>query len=346
MNGVATTGGQLWFSKVTEQLSCYDDLEVINVSGPEVGKSRIRNIVSAYLQGFKVLRRKPDAILLGVGKDGSAALSLLHIFLSKKSKIYLPFHHYEPMQIGKHSLIGKIFANLLLYVTYELNKKLWKEASALFVVSESAKREIAEKLKIPESKLVLTGNSIELHKECYYEKIQKDIDFLCIGRIGKFSHLVNIWREIRKMNYNLNFHMAGLGKENPTVQELEKIGNFVHHGFVNEATKIDLYKRSKVFVSPSCYEGFGIAVAEALSHGCPVVVWDLPVYEELWGKNEAVRKVEIGDYKSFAREAVYALENFNRLSKEAKTVSSKLNKSWKDIARIVHNTIVESFKET
>ena len=43
--------------------------------------------MSAYLQGFKVLRRKPDAILLGVGKDGSAALSLLHIFYQKKQDI-------------------------------------------------------------------------------------------------------------------------------------------------------------------------------------------------------------------------------------------------------------------
>jgi glycosyltransferase involved in cell wall biosynthesis len=338
-------GGHLWLTKVAEQLTCYENLEVIRVPGPRIGKNRIKNLVNAYIQGFKVLKMRPNVILLDAGKDGNAALSLLHVFLSKRSKIYLPLHHYEPMRLGKHNWIGNLFAKILLHVTYKLNERLWKEAPALFVVSKHAKEEIAEKLKIPENKLVLTGNSIEISEENYIKEMRRNIDFLCIGRIGKFSHLIDIWKEIRKIKPEANFHMAGIGKDNPIVSELEKIGNFMHHGIVSEEEKAALFKSSKIFIFPSLYEGFGIAIAEALKYGCPVVAWDLPVYKEIWGESESIRKVKIGDHYKFATEAIFALENFDRLSESARRTAKRLNKSWKDISRVVYDTIIQNLKK-
>lgn len=38
-----------------------------------------------------------------------------------------------------------------------------------------------------------------------------------------------------------------------------------HHGIVSDEEKIDLYRRAKVFLFPSLFQGFGIAVGEALS---------------------------------------------------------------------------------
>jgi glycosyltransferase involved in cell wall biosynthesis len=339
-------GGHLWLSKVAEELKCYKDVEVIRLPGPRVEKNRIKNIVNAYLEGFRVLKTSPDAIIIDAGKDGNAALAFLHTFLSRKSKIYFPFHHYEPMQVGKHSnFISYTFAKLLLIITNKLNEKLWREASALFVVSNTTKTEISRKLRIPPDKLVLTGSSLEMH-ENMFPRTNKDIDFLCIGRVGKFSHLIEIWREIRKIKPDANFHMAGIGRDNPIVNELEKIGNFRHHGIVSEEEKVQLFKSSKVFIFPSVYEGFGIAVAEALSYGLPVVAWDLPVYDEIWGKSVALRKVRLGDCNSFAKEATFTLENFEELAKEARTTSKKLKTSWKDVGKIVHDTLLEQLKKT
>ncbi|MGC9014918.1 MAG: hypothetical protein ACP5KW_11135, partial [Thermoproteota archaeon] len=71
----------------------------------------------------------------------------------------------------------------------------------------------------------------------------------------------------------------------------------------------------------------------------------LPVYEEIWGDSIALRKVKIGDYSSFAKEAVFALENFDKLSEDAKRTSRKLNKNWEEIGRIVYDTIMQNFKK-
>ncbi|MEM0171615.1 MAG: hypothetical protein QXV57_03540, partial [Thermoproteota archaeon] len=39
-----------------------------------------------------------------------------------------------------------------------------------------------------------------------------------------------------------------------------------------------------------------------------------------------------------------ALENFDKLSEDARRTSMKLNKSWEDIGKIVYDTIMQNFK--
>ena len=43
-----------------------------------------------------------------------------------------------------------------------------------------------------------------------------------------------------------------------------------------------LMERAAVFVSPSLYEPFGLAVLEAASAGCALVLADIPVFREIW----------------------------------------------------------------
>lgn len=43
-------------------------------------------------------------------------------------------------------------------------------------------------------------------------------------------------------------------------------------GFVSRERLDDLYRRATLFVYPSALEGFGMPVAEAMAHGCPVLV--------------------------------------------------------------------------
>jgi glycosyltransferase involved in cell wall biosynthesis len=40
--------------------------------------------------------------------------------------------------------------------------------------------------------------------------------------------------------------------------------------------------RAAIFFSPALYEPFGLAVLEAASHGCALVLADIPTFRELW----------------------------------------------------------------
>ena len=46
---------------------------------------------------------------------------------------------------------------------------------------------------------------------------------------------------------------------------------------------IDIYDRTKLFVYPSLYEGFGMPLIEAISRNCKIICSDIPVFREIAG---------------------------------------------------------------
>ncbi len=60
-------------------------------------------------------------------------------------------------------------------------------------------------------------------------------------------------------------------------------------GYVDDTGLSALYRRARGLVFPSWYEGFGLPVLEALSHGCPVICSDRTSLPEVGG--DAVRYV-------------------------------------------------------
>jgi glycosyltransferase involved in cell wall biosynthesis len=54
-------------------------------------------------------------------------------------------------------------------------------------------------------------------------------------------------------------------------------------GYVDEATKRELYRQALVFVLPSHAEGFGLPVVEAMASGVPVIVANRGALPEVVG---------------------------------------------------------------
>ncbi|HET8671174.1 MAG TPA: glycosyltransferase [Candidatus Saccharimonadales bacterium] len=81
-------------------------------------------------------------------------------------------------------------------------------------------------------------------------------------------------------------------------------------GFVSEKRKFGLLARSQFFVFPSIEEGWGIAIAEALSVGTPVVAYDLPVYQEPFGG--VIQTVTTGDRKKLIKRITNLLTTYDK----------------------------------
>lgn len=87
--------------------------------------------------------------------------------------------------------------------------------------------------------------------------------------------LLHAFQQVVLADANVALHIAGTGPEHKTLRLLASdlgIDQYVtFHGHLSRAAVRDLLHRSHLFVLPSRYETFGIAVAEALATGCPVL---------------------------------------------------------------------------
>ncbi len=60
-------------------------------------------------------------------------------------------------------------------------------------------------------------------------------------------------------------------------------GQIMHVGLLSEVDKHWLLRRTEIFLSPSTYEGFGLAIGEAAAHGCAVISSDVGAVAEVVG---------------------------------------------------------------
>jgi glycosyltransferase involved in cell wall biosynthesis len=230
------------------------------------------------------------------------------------------------------SQASKLQLNNIYGIGYNKTNKIEKE-------SEKRNSKLTKDIK---NKIAIVGTGIDksfcLNKN--KGKNEKNIDFLCIGRIEKFYGLEKIWIQIKEQLPNAKLVVIGRINEE-SIDQLCKIG-IDHRGFVSEKDKSSLYSKSKVFIFPSSMEGFGIAVAEAVYTNIPVVAWKIPVFEEFYLKDDSIKikLIEFGDYKLFANECIKTLKEYEntKINDERKRAVFQFP-SWQTVAKNVMATI-------
>jgi glycogen(starch) synthase len=93
----------------------------------------------------------------------------------------------------------------------------------------------------------------------------------------------------------------------------ERHVSVTHLGQLDDAALADVRAMASVVIQPSAYESFGLAAAEALAAGCPVVVSDRCGIAEVVGNAVCARVVPVGDSHAVA-EAVADLLGADRKS--------------------------------
>lgn len=274
------------------------------------------------------------------------------------------FHHYEPKVPLCRNIVQSGYNNFF----FKVAKSMLKDCDIILTVSNASKQQLIRVYGIRDgytnndplaskqpirrnfNKIRIVGTGLVAKNLVSQYNVntcdsKKEIDFLCIGRIEKFIGLEYIWETIKSVRMS-RFVMAGPATSN-TIKKLHGIG-IEHKGFVSEDEKFQLYKKSKVFIYPSRREGFGIAVAEALLLGLPVVAWRIPIFEELYCQNQhktKVRLVKFEDYKLFAEESI-GLTNMNTSemrAKEDRKNDSYYFPTWNGVGQNVLS-IIDSIK--
>lgn len=343
----APVGGLLWSRRVSDSIRKLGVLDIKNVSSERSIDAKLntnqilRNILPCLIMDFYDAVRGfitlPQIALLDSWGEPSIFLwGLLRLF-HPRTKIVIIFHHYEPRILPDRlselkSHFTRAFAKWYNSIIEKLTQMMINDSDMILTVSRTSARQLsyfygitsgiheinkgqAEEKSVPftSDKIRVVGTGVD--RLTIDTHAQKDIDFFCIARIEKLDGVDKIWSALKKLCPNTNFVIAGRASLKE-INHLKSLG-INHKGEVSHQEKVNLYSRSKVFLFPSSREGFGIALAESLQLGMSAVTWKLPVFEELYqksmmAKEGMIRLVERGNYELFARQAIQALELYDK----------------------------------
>ena len=119
-------------------------------------------------------------------------------------------------------------------------------------------------------------SNIKIHQLCNYRKKR----VITIGRLCKekgFDRLLEIWKSVIDKHPDWQLDIFGEGylkEEMEHIIKSENIANVTLRGITNNIG-IEL-SNSSICVVTSYYEGFSLALLEAITHGVPCIAFDCP----------------------------------------------------------------------
>jgi glycosyltransferase involved in cell wall biosynthesis len=327
-------GGLIWIKKVVEYLEKSEVFNVRKVSNGKESKGRIFPRILTIRAMLHVFFINPKIMILDTYGEAAIWMWVLLRLFRPWTKIVTIFHHYEPfyVQRNKSGKFHRKYCSLLDLLT----KKMLKNTDSILTVSNASLNQLKNIVGIKDTqKIVVVGCSNSDDLPVANNK-KRDLDFLCVGRFEKFNGIENIWSIIKKKNSTSKFVMIGRISSKDWLL-LRSIG-IDHRGIVSSENKVELYGRARVLLFPSLFEGFGMALTEALSARLSIVAWRLPIFEERFDVSSLNNGelVEIGNHGLFAEKALLALEGHEKWLERAPVQVQKFTfTNWSDVGNNV-----------
>ncbi len=224
----------------------------------------------------------------------------------------------------------------------KISLRLIKKSADLIIVDNDLLKGSLEDLGFEPRRLrtITPGIDWEMLQETPPEK-ENDYEGVFSGRLHQSKgifELIDIWRLV--VDKLPDSRLLILGGGNERIQREIKIKieasglqeNIVLSGYHNHPEVIKLLKSGQIFIFPSHEEGFGIAIAEAMACGLPIVAYDLPSYSVNFPG--VIKVVSEGDTRAMAQEVLKLLTDKN-------TYRACREKGWEFSRRLDWRIIAE-----
>lgn len=251
-----------------------------------------------------------------------------------------------PVALTIHDL--SFLANPAWFRPRERIRRTWlttrsaRHARVILTDSEFSKREIVERLRIPEASVdaIPLGISIPNATRPAATDAREPL-VLFVGSIFNRRHvptLIRAFAEVARDQPDVRLEIVGDNRTYPyedltaIAAQISAFRQVTIRRYVDEGMLASLYARASVFAFLSEYEGFGLPPLEALALGVPVVMQDTPVARETCGL--AARYVPGDDVDSTSaalKSLLFDAAERHRLLAHAPDVLRRY--SWENAAR-------------
>ena len=181
-------------------------------------------------------------------------------------------------------------------------KKFCKAAQHIATVSQTMRDRIACDYSVHPEKISVVPNGVDgavfsrkRDSECSYDVVA----------VGSFIHPRKGFRyllEVYKKLAAAGMKIADVGRRSEEqMQQLRSINGVIVHGMVDSFTLIDLVQGSRVLISTSLFEGFGLSLIEALACGHPCMAFSVGAVPEVVGSIEPTLVVPPRDTEALAQ---------------------------------------------
>jgi len=174
-----------------------------------------------------------------------------------------------------------------------MNMRLWrifpmfsfKYCDRILAVSEYARREINENMKVDDEKILVVHHGFD--KKKFFPRGEKDNVVLTVGQVNfqtlEKKGIINFARTAKFLT-DTTFYLVGRG-EKESIQRLRRVNqhNLLYKGFVPQKELAMIMQRAKVYVQISAHESFSCSLAEAMLCECIPVVTSCGAIPEVVG---------------------------------------------------------------
>lgn len=219
-------------------------------------------------------------------------------YLSDADWVYCPKNDWVPVRNkkiryavtihGAHELDKNFMSNdqvktlrsrFGLARTIQQYKQMFNRADCIFSVSEWLKQFIIDKFKVDEGRIVVVGNGVDdlfytAGQNRYKIKTSKVPFVLCVGGFNYIDggdRILKLAKKIKEKHLMMRIKIAGCQNDASQLKDALETGVVDMLGYVDHTDLPNLMAGALALFFPTRYETFGMAAAEAMATGCPVV---------------------------------------------------------------------------
>lgn len=249
------------------------------------------------------------------------------------------FHINDPPWRRRgNSLIASVLSWMAQRLSFFLIK--W-QANVIFALNHAVKKSLVENGFTPE-RIYVMGAGID---RAALEKIPEYTPRYAACSVGRINPtkgviaLPAIWKRV--VEAVPGSQLVIVGKASTAWEKQLRVAiatagmqeHVMYKGYLPSAADVvRCLKESRLFISASTEEGFGISIAEAMMCGRPVVAYDLPVYREFF--TDGITSAPVGDTAAFARAIIRLLTDANHYATQRRAAKHAVaGYDWDTVAR-------------